>query len=227
MSTQSKFSSDLFELTAISPLDGRYKNRISDLNESVSEMALIKTRIEVEANYLLFLSENRIIRKFRVEEKTFLKNLNKNLTVQQLLKVKEIEKITRHDVKASERFLREIIGQTSLKDITEMVHIGLTSEDINNLSYRLIMKKATHKICLVSLKKILNDLLNKAEKYKSLVMLSRTHGQSALPTTLGKELSVFADRLNKQIKKLQNQNLSGKLNGAVGNFNALYFVYPK
>ncbi|EKD65585.1 MAG: hypothetical protein ACD_50C00045G0008 [uncultured bacterium] len=218
--------SEATELTAISPLDGRYRKTIQELAPFVSEMALINTRIEVEAKYLIALSESRIVRSITNREKKLLINLGQNMTTKQIERVKEIEKTTRHDVKAVERAFRELLKDTSLNDLVEMIHFGLTSEDINNLSYRLLLQRATYSVCLPTIEQIVEELVKKANRYKATAMISRTHGQPALPTTLGKEFSVFAIRLHTQLQKLKKQKFTGKLNGAVGNFNALHFAYP-
>lgn len=216
------------ELTAISPLDGRYRSRIEELTDIVSEYGLIKNRFAVEAAYLLALSETKVTRKFTPSEKKYLQQIitGETLTYEIIEKVKEFEKQTRHDVKAMERTFRSMLKETSLKDQLEMIHLGLTSEDINNLAYRLQLKQATEQVCLPILKEIVDELTIRARQYKALPMLARTHGQPAVPTTVGKELIVFAVRIDKQVKQLQQQKLTGKLTGAVGNFNALQYIYP-
>lgn len=213
------------ELTAISPLDGRYRTKIKDLAPFVSEYALIKNRIEIEITYLLALSEAGVTRSFTSEEKQKLKELL-NMSFEDIKKVKEIEEQTRHDVKAMERTLRSHLQGTSLEDQIEMIHIGLTSEDINNLAYRLILKRGTEQI-IPAIEEIIAALSAWAEEYKATPMLARTHGQAAVPTTVGKEMINFAIRLHRQLVKLKKQKLTGKLNGAVGNFNALFYVYPE
>lgn len=213
-------------LTATTTLDGRYRFRTQKLSSYISEFALIKTRFEIEAKYLIALSEIGIIRKLTNKEKTILQNLSDNITLKIAQKVKLLEEETRHDVKAMERIFRQLLQRTSLVDITEMIHIGLTSEDINNLSYRLMLLRATENACLLELEKILKELVINANRFKHTPMLARTHGQAAVTTTLGKEYAVFAYRLHQQLLELKNKKLSGKLNGAVGNFNALLFTYP-
>ncbi|MEK7573232.1 MAG: adenylosuccinate lyase [Patescibacteria group bacterium] len=214
-------------LTSITPLDGRYRKKIEELSEYVSEYGLIKIRIEVEVKYLIALSKNKIIRAITKKEKELLENLINKFSIKDAEKVKEIEKETRHDVKAVERFLRNFLKNTTLRDIIEFIHFGLTSEDINNISYRLILKRATGIIIIPVLFEIVNELCKIAEKNKKVAMLARTHGQAALPTALGKEIVVFADRLNKQFLKLNDQELTGKLTGAVGNYSAMKLSYPK
>ncbi len=212
------------ELTAISPLDGRYRSKVQDLAPFVSEYALIKNRIEIEVKYLLALSEAGVARSFSDEEKQKLQSLL-DLSFEDIKQVKEIEQQTRHDVKAMERTLRSYLQGTFLEDQIEMIHIGLTSEDINNLAYRLILQRGTEQI-IPAIKEIISALSEWANMYKETPMLARTHGQAAVPTTIGKEMVNFAVRLHRQLVKLQKQKLTGKLNGAVGNFNALSYVYP-
>ena len=211
----------LIELTAISPLDGRYREDIEDLAPFTSEMALIKTRVEIEAKYLVALSDVAFIRGLTNQERKRLLSFGQKMTLAQVERVKEIESTTRHDVKSMERTFREIVSGTSLEDLTEFIHFGLASEDINNLSYRLMLDRARKKICVHALDKVIDSLIEKARDYKTIPMLARSHGQPAIPTTLGKEIVNFAFRLNKQVRKLEKVKLTGKLNGAVGNYNAL------
>lgn len=212
------------ELTAITPLDGRYRSRIQELAPFVSEYALIKFRMEIEIKYLLFLSDAGITRKFTNDEKQLLQDYLDQTNIEDIQKVKEKENETRHDVKAMERTLRNMLSGTSLEDQIEMIHLGLTSEDINNIAYRLILIRGTE-VILKILNELIDELVMLAERNKDIPMLARTHGQPAVPTTIGKEISTFAIRLNRQVKKLEMQKLTGKLNGAVGNFNALQYVY--
>jgi adenylosuccinate lyase len=218
---------DLTELHAISPLDGRYWNRVGVLSPYVSETALIRARIEIEAKYLLALSQVGLVRVLTSKEKTLLMRLGQNLTDAQVLQVKEIEETTRHDVKAMERAMRLFLSPTSLADMIEMIHFGLTSEDINNLSYRLMLQRATAEVCLPMLTQVVDQFAVLAKRYRNLPMLARTHGQSAIPTTLGKELANFASRLHTQVVKLESIQLTGKLNGAVGNYSALVYTAPQ
>ena len=216
----------LTKLTAITPIDGRYANRTQELRPFVSEFALIKTRVEVESKYLIALSKIRILRKLTSPEKKRLNSFGPNLSLENAEKIKRIEEETRHDVKAMERAFRSMLSGTSLENVTEMAHYGLTSEDINNISYRLILKRATENVIIPVLDKFTNELVMQAEQHKATPMLARTHGQAAVPTTLGKEVVNFASRLNKETRKLEKQQLTGKLTGAVGNLNALHASYP-
>jgi adenylosuccinate lyase len=218
---------DLSKITALSPLDGRYKDKIEALSPFLSEYALIKYRIEIEINYLLALSKNKIIRELSKKEQEILTSLYTNFSAEEALKVKAIEEETRHDVKAVEKYLRNKFNEFSLTDIAEMIHFGLTSEDINNIAYRLMLKDGLEKVIEPKISELNDEIKARAKQYKKVVILARTHGQAAVPTTFGKELAVFYSRLEKEITSLKNQILTGKLNGAVGNFNAFYFTDPK
>lgn len=212
------------ELTAISPLDGRYRSKVEELAPLVSEYALIKFRMEIEIKYLLALSEAGVTRKFTDEEKHLLQKFIDETNFENIQKVKELENETRHDVKAMERTLRSMLEETTLKDQIEKIHIGLTSEDINNLAYRLMLKRGSE-VVMQTIEELINEVYVRAKTYRDIPMLARTHGQPAVSTTVGKEFANFAVRLNRQFRKLKKQKLSGKLNGAVGNFNALQYVY--
>jgi adenylosuccinate lyase len=216
-------TADLFSLSAV---DGRYSSKTAPLAHICSEGALITNRVRLEVLYLLALSDKKIIRNFTSAEK---KNLNSltNLTPQQILKIKKIEDKTHHDVKAVEYFLREKIKNSSLHDISSFIHFGLTSEDINNLAYRIMMAEAIKQIILPELIKLTTTLTTLAETHQAQPMLARTHGQPAIPTTFGKELAVFINRLLPLLKQIKNHQFEGKLNGAVGGYHALVLAYPK
>ncbi len=211
----------LTELTAISPVDGRYRREIIDIVPFSSEMGLIKTRLEIEAKYLVALSEVGVVRKLTPEEKETLINLGPSLTHEQAERVKEIEDKTRHDVKALEITFRELVQGTSLEDLTEKIHYGLTSYDVDNIAYRLMLRRALDIVLVPTLDGVVDELASRAEADKTTPMLARTHGQPAVGTTIGKEFAIFALRLNKEVRKLEKSKLTGKLNGAVGNYNAL------
>ena len=213
-------------LTAVSPIDGRYYSKTEILSKYFSEYALIKYRIKIEALYLIELSKAKVIRSIKASEKKLLNNLWQNFSIKDALLVKEIESETNHDVKAVEYFITAKLKKTSLKNLIPFVHFGLTSEDINNLAYSLMIKDCLDKIYFPKLNKAVSEITLLAKKYKSAVMISRTHGQPASPTTMGKELAVFAYRLKKQ-KETFPGVLSGKLSGAVGNYNAHLAAYPK
>ncbi|OGM12103.1 adenylosuccinate lyase [Candidatus Woesebacteria bacterium RBG_16_34_12] len=212
-------------LYAISPVDGRYRGNLEELLDYFSEYALIKYRIKVEVLYLIELSEIRVIRKLSAKEKKFLLSIFQDFTLYDARRVKIIEKEINHDLKAVEYLIKEKISRTSLKDISEFVHFGLTSWDINNIAFSLMIKDCLEKSYFATLKSLIKEIESLAKKYKNLSMLSRTHGQPASPTTLGKEFAIFASRLEKQIQTFPQ--LTGKLNGAVGNYNAHLVAFPK
>lgn len=211
---------------AISPIDGRYSNITQQLSPFLSESALIRNRIAIETNYLLALSKYKVIRPLTKKEIHYLTHLNESLSTEDIVSIKQREETYRHDVKAVEYTLAEWLSNTSLKNLTYAIHLGLTSEDINNIAYRLMLKNATTQVLIPIVKELIQELIRMANTYKSQPMLARTHGQPAVPTTLGKELVVFTHRLAKEYKKLVFQPLTGKLNGAVGNYNALSLSYP-
>jgi len=221
-------------ILAISPIDGRYQNKTKVLQDYFSEKALIKYRIKVEINYLILLSEEGKIglRKFRNEEKELLLNLinitNEDAEIVKAIETKGYEDIlaTNHDVKAIEYFIKLKLKNTSLSDILEYVHFCLTSEDINNLSYSLMIKDGFNNGLYKELINLYQSLYNLSIKYKDLPMLARTHGQSATPTTFGKEILVFVSRLKEELKLLPNIKLLSKLNGATGGYNAFNVVFP-
>jgi len=213
-------------LESISVLDGRYREKVEKLAEYVSEKALIHARLEVEVLFLLHLSKNGIIRKITSKEESDLKQIIANFELDDAQKVKEIEKTTAHDVKAVEYFIREKIKKGSLVDFSEKIHLFLTSEDINNISQRLILRRAISEVIMPELKNLLLQFSEHIEKYHAVSMLGRTHGQPAVPTTVGKEFAVFAKRLLIELQKLQKTSLTGKLNGAIGNYNSFHVSYP-
>ncbi len=216
----------LTELSAISPLDGRYREKTKELSNYLSEYSLIKLRLEIEVKYLIFLSENQITRKLLKKEITLLETIISDFSLKEAQKIKQIESETRHDIKAVEKYLREKFKKTSLSDISEYIHFGLTSEDVNNISQRLMLKSALEEIIIPLISLIDNSFKEKAVKYRKTPMLARTHGQNAVGTTFGKEIFVFYSRINKELINIKKLRLTGKLNGAVGNFNSLYFVFP-
>lgn len=211
-------------ITALNPLDGRYKGKIEELSPFLSEYALIKYRIQIEIKYLLSLSKNKIIRELTQKEQELLTHFYTDFSVEEALKVKTIEEETRHDVKAVEKYLRNKFNETSLKDIAEMIHFGLTSEDVNNIAYRLMLKDGLEKVIEPKISELNEEIKSRAKQHKKTVILARTHGQAAIPTTFGKEMAVFYSRLEKELEVLKKQTLTGKLNGAVGNFNSFYFA---
>ena len=227
-----------FNLLAISPIDGRYRNSVEELSQYSSEFALIKYKTLIEIKYLIELSKLGVIRTLKPDEIKRLDKLVDNFSLeganenkdiaQEYWKSKGPSKLsTKHDTKAVEYYLKQKLSKTSLSDVLEFIHFGLTSEDINNLSYRMILKDANSEVMLRALNALSDTISEFAKKYRSLSMLARTHGQSAIPTTLGKEFLVFSERLQEEIKTLRNFKFRGKLNGAVGNYSALSFAYPK
>ncbi len=217
----------LTELTAISTIDGRYRGITAELAPFVAEYNLIRVRLEIEAKYLVALSKVGLVRPLSPAEVKTITSFGPELTLEDAEKVKEIEDKLQHDVKAMEKAFRDEVKGTSLEDVTEMIHFGLTSEDVNNLAYRSMLKRATQAIMVPSLDNITDFLVDFAQQYKKQPMLGRTHGQPAVPTTVGKEFVNFAMRLNEQTRQLQTRGLKGKLTGAVGNLNALNEVHPE
>ena len=199
------------ELLNISPIDGRYKKITKELNNYFSEYALIKYRAIIEIKWLLWLIEKEIIDvKLTNQEKKSLINIINNFQIEDAIQVKEIENTTKHDVKAIEYFLREKLKILKLEKLFPFIHFALTSEDINNVSYNLMIKDALNNIYSPTLNSFLNQLNNLSNEYKSISMLSHTHGQPATPTTVGKELKVFAYRIQSILNYLQTIKLKSK-----------------
>ena len=220
----------LSALTAISPVDGRYQNKTDALRPIFSEYGLFRYRVLVEVEWLKKLSKNSSIKEiesFSASSTSLLNNIKDNFSIADAERIKEIEKTTNHDMKAVEYFIREKIqSDAKLKNISQFIHFACTSEDINNLSYALMLKDARESILVPKLQQLVTILEKMSADYSSIPMLSRTHGQTASPTTLGKEMAVYVHRLNRQNNQLKNIELLGKLNGAVGNFNAHFSAYP-
>lgn len=224
----SQASSQLFALTALSPLDGRYGSKTTDLRPIFSEFGLIRARVEVEIRWLQRLAEHAEIKEvkpFSAETTALLNDIVTNFSEEDALRVKAIEATTNHDVKAVEYFIKEkIAGNAELMAINEFVHFACTSEDINNLSHGLMLKAGREAIVPV-MQKIADEIRKLAHEHAAVPMLSRTHGQTASPTTLGKEMANVVYRLERQIKQLNQVELLGKINGAVGNYNAHLATY--
>jgi len=219
------------ELSAISPIDGRYSHLVESLKDVFSEYALIKYRIFVEIEWFIHLSKQPKITelpRLTKQSITFLTNIEKNFNLTEARKVKNIEKKTNHDVKAVEYYLKDKFKKSKqLKGLAEFLHFGCTSEDINNISYALMVKDASKLIISKDINKF-NDLLKKkAHQYAEIPMISRTHGQVATPTTVGKELANFSSRIDRISIVISETGLRGKMNGAVGNYNAHLIAYPK
>ena len=213
---------------ALSSLDGRYSSKLESLSPIVSEKGLIEARVRVEAEWLLYLDDVLGDRGPRLTDKTreSLVGLGKGISTEEALSVKEIERTTNHDVKAVEYFIRDALEKVGADDRAQaFIHFACTSEDINNLSYALMLTQARNEVVLPTIDKLLKDLGAKVDDYKSLPMLSRTHGQTASPTTLGKELAVFAHRILRYRSVFADLPIEGKINGAVGNYNAHLVAY--
>jgi len=213
------------KLLNISPLDGRYASKLSFFKDFFSESALFKKRIFVEIEYLKQLSSFGVIRKLSQKEIVVLDQIVSNFDLNDALRIKEIEEKINHDIKAVEYFLREKFNRKKLEDLTAFIHLGLTSEDINNLAYGLIFKDFKKNVLEKELEKVLVSLKELADRYKKMPFLARSHGQPAVPTTFGKEIANFVHRLQKQQKRLNVFKFEGKLNGAVGNYNALSLIF--
>ncbi len=215
-------------INPISPLDGRYFNKTRPLAEYFSEQALMKYRVMMEGEYLIALSASgkTALRKFTAAEIKMVRELYERFDDASYEEIKKLEETTNHDMKAVEYFLKEKLAKTSLKDCTEWLHFAITSEDTNNISYALILSDSLEKVIIPEISKIIKELNNLAKKYADLPMLARTHGQSASPTTFGKEMKVFVARLEKRLAGLQSIKIQAKLNGATGNYNAHIAAYP-
>ncbi|OGK20362.1 adenylosuccinate lyase [Candidatus Roizmanbacteria bacterium RIFCSPHIGHO2_01_FULL_39_8] len=211
----------------ITPIDGRNKHKLQSLAPYFSDFALNKHRVLVELKYLLALSKHKVIRKFTPSELVLIHRLINTFSRKDYFEIREIEKETNHDMKAVEEYIKEKLKKTSLKDVREMVHFGLTSDDTNNIAYALIIRDSLAKVIFPEIEEILEVVKDSAKRYKKIAMLGRTHGQTAAPTTLGKEYFVYYKRLKLEIEKLRNLEMKAKLTGNVGNLNAHKFVYPK
>ncbi len=217
-------------LTTLSPLDGRYAASTAALQAYFSEAALIKFRVHVEIEWLLMLAEAPEIaevRAFSPDEIRLLRQIAANFEESDAERVKAIEKVTNHDVKAVEYFLKEKLAGTSLEGAKEWLHFACTSEDINNLSHALMLQGGIREVWLPAAFAVVNRVADLSEIWLETPMLARTHGQTASPTTVGKEFAVFVHRWNRQLEQISNQEYLGKINGAVGNFNAHVAAYPE
>ena len=213
-------------LNSISPLDGRYRNSVKEISDYFSEHSLIRYRLFVEIEYLIALGDENTIKElkpFSNNDQIKYRNIYNNFKIKDATEVKKHEKITQHDVKAIEYFLRDKLK----KSLHPWIHIALTSEDVNNLSYSLMWQDCLNKIYLPTLKSVTKNLNELANKYKKTPMLSLTHGQPATPTTFGKEIAVFLSRLNRQINQISSHKLLGKFGGATGTWSAQSIAYPK
>jgi adenylosuccinate lyase len=220
----------LSALTAISPIDGRYGAKTERLRTIFSEYGLIRYRVMVEVRWLQHLAADSAIEEvapFSASANTVLNGLVDDFTEQHAMRIKEIERTTNHDVKAVEYLIKETFADNEeLSAVSEFVHFACTSEDINNLSHALMLKEGRDQVMLPALQSIADQLIAMAHQFADVPMLSRTHGQTASPTTVGKEFANVAYRLNRQISQIASVPLLGKINGAVGNYNAHLSAYP-
>ncbi len=218
---------ELNALTAISPIDGRYRTQVAGLSGYFSEFGLIRYRVRVEVEYFLFLAEKKIISLPSKIKAQKLRAIYVDFTEEDAQKIKLTEKTTNHDVKAVEYFLKEKLRELGAGDGVEWVHFGLTSQDINNTAVPLLWKEAMEQEYLPLLYNVVLHLSNLAREWKEVPMLARTHGQPASPTSLGKEFMVFVERLQGQLQLLSHIPFAAKFGGATGNFNAHHVAFPK
>lgn len=216
---------DLQALTAISPIDGRYRNKVDHLDEYFSEFALIKYRVLVEIEYFIFLSERKLF-KLPTTVKNYMIHVAADFSINDAQKIKDIEDKTNHDVKAVEYYLKEELDKCNAGYIKEWIHFGLTSQDINNTAIPLMWKGAIEHIYLPAILNVQQSLYKLALEWNKIPMLAKTHGQPASPTVLGKEIMVFVERIENQILQFSYIPFMGKFGGASGNFNAHHVSYP-
>ena len=214
-------------LHALSSLDGRYAEATRPLTEFFSEFAFLRDRVRVELNFLAALSKTGMVRPLTDSESAQLASIYDNFSTADAELILDYERKTRHDVKAIEYFIQSKLQGTSLNDLLSWIHFGLTSEDANSLGQAIALKESRDKIILPTLQALLSNLSDFAIRYKSVPMLARTHGQFAVPTTLGKEISVYIARLKKTLNDIASHRFEAKLTGAVGNFNALQAAAPQ
>ncbi|TAE42016.1 MAG: adenylosuccinate lyase [Runella slithyformis] len=219
---------ELNSLTAVSPIDGRYRKQVEPLAPYFSELGLIRYRIRIEVEYFIALCELPLPQLSGFDKSLYdqLRDLYQNFTETDALRVKAIEATTNHDVKAVEYFIKEKLKDQRLEAFLEFIHFGLTSQDINNTSIPLLLKEALHEQVVPLFGRVVAHLQLLADQWKGIPMLARTHGQPASPTRLGKEILVFVERLEKQLAMLQQVPFAAKFGGATGNFNAHHVAYP-
>ena len=215
-------------LNAISPIDGRYNSQTVCLSSYFSEKALIQYRVKVEVEYFIALVEDQIPALIEFDKSLFdsLRSVYLNFTSEDAQKIKETEKITNHDVKAVEYFLKEKFDELNIEQYKEFIHFGLTSQDINNTAIPMMLRDGIHEVYTPLLSSIVSQLKTKAGEWKNVSMLARTHGQPASPTKLGKEFMVFVERIENQLAQLKAIPFSAKFGGATGNFNAHHVSFP-
>ncbi len=217
---------ELSPLTAVSPIDGRYRKQVQHLDEFFSEYALIKYRVLVEVEYFFFLADQKFF-KLSPKARLALKKVLDEFSVENAQQIKQIESVTNHDVKAVEYFLKEQLDKAAIPQLKEWIHFGLTSQDINNTAIPLSWKHCMEHEYLPAVINLQNHLYQLAAQWKNIPLLARTHGQPASPTRLGKEIMVFVERLNNQIELFSSIPYAAKFGGATGNFNAHHVAYPK
>ena len=219
----------IFSLNAISPIDGRYQNKVSQLSDYFSEHGLIKNRVIVEVEYFISLCEIPLPQLQNFDKSCFtnLRRIYESFAFEDSTNIKEIEKTTNHDVKAVEYFLKSKFDDLNLSEYKEFIHFGLTSQDINNTAIPLSLKEAIEDVYLTEITTLIDKLNELRTQWKDIPMLARTHGQAASPTKLGKEIEVFITRIEQQLNLLKLIPNSTKFGGATGNFNAHYLAYPK
>lgn len=216
-------------LTTISPIDGRYQSKTSELSEFYSESALIKYRLRVEIEYFIALCELPLPQLEKFDSKLYhkLRLIYENFSNDDAQKIKDIEQITNHDVKAVEYFIKEKFDELGISQYKEFIHFALTSQDINNTATPLLIKESVEVVFVPSYMQLLEKLVELKDQWASIPLLARTHGQAASPTLLGKEISVFIERLERQMGLLNTIPFSAKFGGATGNFNAHHIAYPE
>ena len=219
----------LTPLTAVTPIDGRYISKTSSLQAYFSEAALIKFRVQVEIEYFIALCNSSILQLNHFPSNKFseLRGLYTNFKESDAQRIKDIESITNHDVKAVEYFIKEEFDKLGLQEFKEFIHFGLTSQDINNTAVPYSIKEAINKVYLPQLTEIIALLKDRAQQWKAIPLLARTHGQAASPTRMGKEIQVFVERIEKQLFLLETIPFSAKFGGATGNFNAHHVAFPE
>ena len=218
-----------FNLNSISPIDGRYSDKTEVLSQYFSEKALIFYRVKVEVEYFISLCKLGIPQLKKFESKKFddLRKIYQDFSNEDAIEIKKIEKVTNHDVKAVEYFIKQKFEILGISDYKEFIHFGLTSQDINNSAIPLSIKDFVNNIYIPKINKVITAIENKSEELKDITIIARTHGQPASPTKLGKEFKVFSTRINEQLKTLKKIPNSAKFAGAVGNFNAHKVAYPE
>lgn len=220
---------ELSALTAISPIDGRYRGKTQELGDYFSEAALIRYRILVEVEYFIALCQQPLpqLADFEITLFDSLRKLYTEFSLEDATAIKEIEKTTNHDVKAVEYFIKEAFDKLNISQYKEFIHFGLTSQDINNTATPLMIKESVEKVFIPNYMQLLDKLMKLKDEWSDVPLLARTHGQAASPTRLGKEIMVFIERLEKQIGLMNTVPFSAKFGGATGNFNAHHLAYPE